>query len=114
MAVASKTPQQPQFSVEQGARLFCIDLPAPRVGNVECAADLAGTPMRHREESSRITTIATIALGNVEHDATRGALDLIGSLGAVLPKLRDDRAQCANQIQGNGVRNEHRLVSLLV
>ncbi|HEX7941873.1 MAG TPA: hypothetical protein VF488_08695, partial [Gemmatimonadaceae bacterium] len=47
------------------------------------------------------------AFSEVEHDATRGALDLVGGVGAVSPKLCDHGAQGANQIQGDVIGNQH-------
>jgi hypothetical protein len=68
--------------------------------------------VRHHEKSPRIPTVATIAFGEVENNATRCALDLICSFGAVLAKLRDHRAQCSNQIQCDVIGNQHVFVSL--
>jgi hypothetical protein len=51
--------------------------------------------------------MTAIALGEVEHDATRCALDRIGSRGAVSSKLCDHGAQGANQVQGDVIGNQH-------
>src|SRR5262245_32484938 len=69
--------------------------------------------MRHIIEASWIATMPTLPLGEVVSNAARGTFDLIRGVSAVPPKLRDDRTQGANQIQGNGVCNQHD-VSLLL
>ena len=51
--------------------------------------------------------MAAAPFGEVEHDAARGPLDLIGRLGAVLPELRHHRAQGTNEIEGNVIGNQH-------
>lgn len=43
--------------------MLAIDLPAPCVGDIQRAADLAGTAMRHVEEAPRIAPMAPISLG---------------------------------------------------
>jgi len=93
-----ESPQQTELAIEQRACLLALDLPAPRVREVERAADLPGAAVRYVEEPPRITAVAATAFGEVEHDATRCTLDLIRGFGAVLPELRDHRAQGSNQI----------------
>jgi hypothetical protein len=63
--------------------------------------------VRHVEEPSGIAAMTAIALGEVEHDATRCALDLAGGLGAVPSKLGDHGAQGADQIQSDVIGNQH-------
>ncbi len=106
---AGEAPQQAELAIEQGTCLRAVDLPAPRVCQVERAADLAGAAVRHVEEAPGIASAAAIALGEVEHDATGGALDLVVGLVAMLAKLSDHRAQGASQIQSDaGASNPQR------
>jgi hypothetical protein len=51
--------------------------------------------------------MAATALGEVEHDAARSPLDLIGRLWAVRSELRDHRAQGTNEIEGHVIGNQH-------
>ena len=51
--------------------------------------------------------MAATTFGEVEHDAARRPLDLIGRLGAVLPELRDHWAQGTNQIESDVIGNQH-------
>jgi hypothetical protein len=80
-------------------------LPAPRIGKIKRAADLAGAAVRDIEKSSRIAATPPAALGEVQYDAARSALDLIRSLGTMPSKLYDHGAQGANQIQGDVISN---------
>src|SRR6185295_2686456 len=84
-----------------------IHLPAPCISNVESAADLACAPMRHVIETSWVAAIATATLGEVMHDATCCAFALVGGFGAVLPQLRNDGTQRANQFECSCVCDQH-------
>src|SRR5262245_15405461 len=68
---AGEPPQQAHLAIEDLAHVSTFDLPAPRIREVECAADLAGAPVRHVEKSPRIAAIPASTLGEVEHDTTR-------------------------------------------
>src|SRR5689334_14415053 len=96
-AAAGQPPQQAQLAIEQHADPRAVDLPAPRLCQIERTADLSGAAMRHVPESPWIAAMAAPTFGEIEDDAARRALDLISGLGAVRPKLRDDRAQSTNQ-----------------
>jgi hypothetical protein len=63
--------------------------------------------MRDVPESPWITTMATTALGQVEHDGARGALDLIRGFRTVAAQLCNDGAQCADQIESDFVGDQH-------
>jgi hypothetical protein len=104
---AGEAPQEAQLAIEQCTRLLALDLPAPRIREIQRATDLSRTAMRHVEEPSRIAAMTAIALGEVEHDATRCALDLISGFGAVTSKLCDHGAQGTNQIQSDIIGNQH-------
>src|SRR5262245_42340273 len=107
-----EAPQQAELAVEQRSRLLGMDFPPPRLGDVERTANLRGAAMRDIKEPSRITTGASITFSEVMDNATRRPLDLICRVGAILPQLRNDRTQCANEIECNCVRYQHRLFSL--
>ena len=92
-ASVREPPQQTQLAVEQRTCLSAIDLPAPRVCQIERAADLSRAAVRHGEESPRIAAVAAIAFGEIEHDTTRGAFYLVSGFGAVPPKLDNHGAQ---------------------
>src|ERR1044071_8447663 len=104
---AGEGPQQTQLAIQQRTCLLALDLPAPRIREIQRPTDLSRTAVRHVEEPSRIAAMTAIALGEVEHDAARRALDLSGSLGAVSSKLCDHGAQGADQIQGDVIGNQH-------
>src|SRR6185503_16300458 len=93
---------------------LALDLPAPGLRDVERTADLTRAAVRHIEESPRIAPIAPTPLRKIVRDATRRPFDLICSVGAVLAKLPDDGAQCANQIESNCVRYQHDLSSFAI
>src|SRR4051794_18670169 len=78
--------QKTKRPIEQCTRLLGIDLPSPGICDVERAANLGGAAMRHDEEALGIATAAPATLGQVVHDATGGALDLVGGISAVLAK----------------------------
>jgi hypothetical protein len=71
----------------------------PRIREIWCAADRPHCRAPCRRTFGIVATTA-IALDEVEDDATRCPLDLIGGLGAVSPKLAIAGAG-ANQIQGD-------------
>ena len=73
-----------------------LNLPAPRICQIESTADLAGTTVRDVPEPPWIATMTPLAFGEIEHDAARRTLDLIGGLGAILPELSDHGAQSTN------------------
>src|SRR5688500_10520831 len=106
-AAAREPPEQAQLAIEQRTRVRAVDLPSPRLGDFQGASDLASTAMRHIEESSRVSAMPTATLGEVEHDARSGALDLIGCVSAVGAELGYDGAQRADQIQCDIIRDEH-------
>src|SRR4029453_11776686 len=66
-------PQQPELTIEQWAGILPLDRPAPPVSEIERAADLACTAVRHGEKSPRIAPAAAAALGEVVHDTAGGA-----------------------------------------
>src|SRR6185369_14351509 len=70
-------------------------------------ADLPGAAVRNVPEPPWIAAMAAITLGEVEHDATGRALNLIGGLRAVPPQLRDHGPQSTNQIQRDVICNQH-------
>src|SRR3979409_2190563 len=82
---ASQPPQKAQLAIEQRARPCAVDLPAPRIGQIERAADLPGTAVRHVPEPPWIAAVAATTLGEIEHDTAGRALDLISCIGTVLP-----------------------------
>jgi len=100
-------PHSRSSSRSSSARLRAVDLPAPCVCEIERAPDLAGAAMRHVPEPSWIAAMAAAAFGEVEHDAARGALDLVCGLGAEGPEPRDHRPQRSNQVQCHIVGDQH-------
>src|SRR3954464_12606205 len=112
-APSGQSEQQSELAIEQGAGLLGVDLPAPRIRNIQGAADLAGAAMGHVVEPLRITATAEASFCNIVHDATRRAFDLICSVRAVLAELRADGTQGTNQFQCNGVCSQHVLLESL-
>jgi hypothetical protein len=90
-----ESPEEPELSIEELARVRVVDMPAPRLGDVECGA-----------KPPRIPTGSACALPDVEDEARAGTLDLIGDVGAVSAQLRDDRTQRADEIESNGICGE--------
>ncbi|HEX8108047.1 MAG TPA: hypothetical protein VF516_09995, partial [Kofleriaceae bacterium] len=84
-----------------------LDLPTPRICQIERTANLAGTAVCDVPEPPWIAAMAAPSFSKVEHDAARSALDLIGSLWAVLPELRDHGPQGTNQIERDVIGEEH-------
>src|SRR5262249_27305761 len=74
-AAPRQPPQEAQLAIEQHARLRAVDLPAPRICQIEGAANLPGAAVRHVPEPPGIAAMAATAFGKVEHDAARRALD---------------------------------------
>ena len=91
-------PEQAELEIQEPTRLRALDLPAPGIRQIERTSDVSGAAVCHVPEPPWIATMATTALGKVEHEAARGTLHLIGGLGAIPPKLRDHGAQSTNQI----------------
>jgi hypothetical protein len=92
--------------IEQNACMRTLDLPSPRVREIERTADLASASMRHIEESPWIAAIPATAFGEVEHDAARCALDLVSSVRTMPSKLHHDGPQRPNQVQRNIIGNQ--------
>jgi len=78
-----EAPQQAALAIEDRACVTRLDRPTPRVGDIERGADLRGAAVRHHEEPPPIFAGPAITLAEVEHDAGRGALDLIGEVTTV-------------------------------
>jgi hypothetical protein len=110
-AATGESPQQAQFAIKQCTRVGALDLPTPRVCQIESSADLPGAAVRHGPESPWIAPVAALPFSKVEHDAARRALHLIGRLGAVLPELRDHGTKGTNQIQRDVIGNQHDVFS---
>ena len=89
-AASRQAIQQTDLAIEDRASRPTIDRPTPRPRDIERAADLARTTMRHVEEPSGIAATAAAAFGDVMRNATRGAFYLFRGIGAVLAQLRDD------------------------
>ena len=66
--------QEAEQPIEDEARVRGLDLPAPRVGNVQGGADLGGAAVRHHEEAADVAAVAIRALGQVVRDAVRAAV----------------------------------------
>jgi len=79
--LGGSSPQQTRLAIEQCTRLLAFGLPAPRIREVQRATDLSRATVRHVEESSWIAAMPAIAFGEVEHRATRCALDRVGGVG---------------------------------
>src|SRR5688500_19935383 len=71
-AAAREPPEQAQLAIEQRARVRAVDLPSPRLGDFQCASDLAGAAMRHIEKSSRIPALPTPTLAQLGPDHAPG------------------------------------------
>src|SRR5687768_5448451 len=94
-----EAPEQGLLALDEGARLAGVEVPAPRARGIEDGAHFGGAASRHRVEPARVAAMALRALADIEHDAGRGALELIGELGATAPQLSSDGTQRADEIE---------------
>ena len=84
-----------------------VDRPAPGIRDIERGADLGSAAVGHGVEPPAVLAGAARTLGDIVGDAGGGALDLVGQIRAVLPELREDRAEGADEVEGVGVGDQH-------
>ena len=84
-ATPSRQPsQQPLLAIHQRTRHTTLDLPAPRIGQIERPENLPSTAICHRKEPLRITPTTPVAFRDIQHHTTRRSLDLIRGIALYL------------------------------
>src|SRR5690242_5145422 len=103
-------PAEREQSIERGAREAIVRRVAPREGTVEATEHLARLAVRVLVRAAFVAGGTALAFGEVRDGVGRGALELIGEVSIVHLDLLDDRAELTDEIDRNGVGNEHRIL----